>query len=91
MAVRFHLPSKVYGHDNAAGGVERGNIVAWRQDVAQALAGSALAFGATIDSRSILWSTVGLFAAAIVTGLGIIALALLVVFWRGRRAQRTAA
>ena len=91
MAVRFHLPSKVYGHDNAAGGVERGNIVGWRQDVARALAGDALAFGATIDSRSILWSTVGLFAAAIATGVGIIAVALFVVFRRGRRAQRTAA
>jgi hypothetical protein len=91
MAVRFHLPSKVYGHDNAAGGVERGNIVSWRQDVGQGLSGSALAFGATIDSRSILGSTVGLFAAAIITGLAIIAAALYVVFRRGRRAQRTAA
>ena len=91
MAVRFHLPSKVYGHDNAAGGVERGNIVGWRQEVAQALAGTPLAFGATIDSRSILWSTVGLFAGAIVTALAIIAVALLVVLRRGRRAQRTAA
>jgi hypothetical protein len=91
MAVRFHLPSKVYGHDNAAGGVERGNIVGWRQDVARALAGDALAFGATIDSRSILWSTVGLFAAAIVTGFGIIAVALFVFLRRGRRAQGTAA
>jgi hypothetical protein len=91
MAVRFHLPSKVYGHDNAAGGVERGNIVGWRQDVARALAGDTLAFGATIDRRSILWSTVGLFAAAIATGLGIITVALFVVFRRGRRAERTAA
>ena len=91
MAVRFHLPSKVYGHDNAADGVERGNIVAWKQGVAQALAGTPLAFGATIDSRSILWSTVALFAAAIAAGLGMIAVALFVVFRRGRRAQRTAA
>lgn len=91
MAVRFHLPSKVYGHDNASLGVERGNIVSWRQDVARALAGNALAFGATIDSRSILWSTVGLFATAIATGLGIIAVALFVVFRRGRKAERTAA
>jgi hypothetical protein len=89
MAVRFHLPSKVYGHDNAAGGVERGNIVGWKQEVARALAGAPLAFGATIDSRSILWSTVGLFAAAIATGLGIIAVALFLVFRHGK-AERTA-
>lgn len=91
MAVRFHLPSKVYGHDNAFAGVERGNIVAWRQDLARAQGGGVLAFGATIDSRSILWSTVGLFATAIATGLGIIAAALFLVFRRGRREQRTAA
>ena len=54
MAVRFHLPSKVYGHDNAAGGVERGNIVSWRQDVGQGLADGFLAFGATIDSFAVL-------------------------------------
>jgi hypothetical protein len=85
VAVRFHLPSKVYGHDNATLGVERGNIVSWRQELAQALAGQPLAFGATIDSRSILWSTVGLFAGAIVLGFGIIAVALALVFRRGRR------
>ena len=85
MAVRFHLPSKVYGHDNADLGVERGNIVSWRQEVGRALAGQPLAFGATIDSRSILWSTVGLFAAAIAMGLGIIAVALFLVFRRGRK------
>ena len=89
MAVRFHLPSKVYGHDNAAGGVERGNIVGWKQDVAQALGGASLTFGATIDSRSILWSTVGLFAAAIAAAFAIIAVALLLVFRRGK-AERTA-
>jgi hypothetical protein len=91
MAVRFHLPSKVYGHDNADLGVERGNIVSWRQEVGRGLAGQALAFGATIDPRSILWSTVGLFAAAIATGLGIIAVALYLVFRRGRKTVRSAA
>ena len=88
MAVRFHLPSKVYGHDNADLGVERGNIVSWRQGVAPALGGQPVAFGATIDPRSILWSTVGLFAAAIALGLGILAVALLLVFRRGRKEMR---
>jgi hypothetical protein len=65
MAVRFHLPSRVYDHKNAALGVERGNIVSWREEVSPALAGRPLEFGATMDKRSILWSTVGLFATAI--------------------------
>jgi hypothetical protein len=85
MAVRFHLPSKVYEHQNAFAGVERGNIVAWRQDVAQGLAGRTLEFGAVMDSRSILHSTVGLFAGAIVLGLGLLGLILAFVFRRGRR------
>lgn len=86
-AVRFHLPSKVHEHKNAADGIERGNIVSWRQDVSQALAGRPLEFGAILGSRSILWSTVGLFALTIVSGLGLLALALFLAFRRGRREQ----
>jgi hypothetical protein len=85
MAVRFHLPSKVYDHQNAAEGVERGNIVAWRQEVGKALAGDRLAFGATLDSRSILGSTVLLFAAAIGLGLSILGLSLYLALRKGRR------
>jgi hypothetical protein len=87
MAVRFHLPSKVYEHRNAADGVERGNIVAWRQEVTEGLAGRRLDVGAVMDPRSILWSTVGLFALTIVGGLGLLALALFLAFRRGRREQ----
>jgi hypothetical protein len=85
MAVRFHLPSKIYEHRNAALGVERGNIVTWRQDVTAALEGRPLDFGAVLDSRSILWSTVGLFAAAIVGALVILAAALALTLKKGRR------
>jgi hypothetical protein len=89
MAVRFHLPSKVYEHRNAMDGVERGNIVGWRQDVRAALAGGTLDVGALIDRRSILVSTVGLFAAAIVLALSI--LAGLIVWVRRRGAIASAA
>lgn len=85
MAVRFHLAAKVYEHKNAAEGVERGNIVAWRQDVAQALDGRGLDFGASMDRRSILHSTVGLFAAAIALGLSLLGLTLYLVFRKGQR------
>jgi hypothetical protein len=87
MAVRFHLPSKVFEHKNADGGVERGNIVGWRQDVTKGLAGQRLEFGAIMGARSILWSTVGLFALSIVGGLGALALALYLAFRRGRRIE----
>ena len=56
-----------------------------RQDVAQALDGKGLEFGATMDRRSILHSTVGLFALAIALGFGILGLALYLVFRRGQR------
>ncbi len=72
MAVRFHLPSKVYSHGNAFAGVERGNIVGWRQTVTEGLAGRPLELGVVMDRRSILLSTVALFAAAIVAALAII-------------------
>ncbi len=85
VAVRFHLPSKVYAHRNAAGGVERGNIVAWREDLRAALDGRPLEFGATIDRRSILGSTVALFAAAIAAALALLAGALVVVVRVGRK------
>jgi hypothetical protein len=85
MAVRFHLPSKVYSHDNAHDGVERGNIVGWRQDVALALRGEPVAFGAQMDARSIFRSTVSVFAAAIGGGLGLIGLALYLTLRKGRR------
>jgi hypothetical protein len=87
MAVRFHLPSKVYEHRNAADGVERGNIVAWRQEVAAGLRGEAIVFGAVIDRRSILWSTVGLFAGAIVLALTTLAAIVYILVRRGRAAS----
>jgi hypothetical protein len=83
MAVRFHLPSKIYEHASAAGGVERGNIVSWRQGVREGLDGRALAFGATMDRRSILGATVALFAGAIALALLLLAGALYLAFRRG--------
>jgi hypothetical protein len=85
VAVRFHLPSKVYSHDNAVRGVERGNIVSWREGLEAAAGGQPLAFGATIDRRSILLSTVALFAGTILLGLGIIVAVFWMVVRKGRR------
>jgi hypothetical protein len=90
MAVRFHLPSKVYSHRNAFAGVERGNIVGWRETVAEGLAGRPLDVGALMDRRSILMSTVGLFAIAIAAALAILASVLWWVVRKGRKAQAAA-
>jgi hypothetical protein len=88
LAVRFHLPSKVYAHDNAVLGVERGNIVTWSQEVRAAAAGRPLAFGATIDDRSILLSTVVVFGAAIAIAAVLLVTAVLAVRRRGKRDRR---
>ena len=86
MAVRFHLPSKVYEHKNAVDGVERGNIVGWRQETwRSALDGGRLEFGAVMDERSILSSTVRLFAGAVVLAVLLLAFGLWAVVRRGRR------
>jgi hypothetical protein len=85
MAVRFHLPSRVYGHENAAEGVERGNILSWRQGVASALEGRRLEFGAVMDERSILFSTVLLFVSSVVLAVLLLAGGLWAVVRRGRR------
>jgi hypothetical protein len=85
MAVRFHLPSKLYEHRNATDGVERGNIVGWRQEVTAALRGEALTFGALMDERSILLSTVVLFGGAIALAAVILSLGVYAVLRRGRR------
>lgn len=87
MAVRFHLPSKVYTHDNATSGVERGNIVSWRQDVVAALRGQALHFGVWMDGRSILWSTVSLFGIAILGALLTLGGLLYLLSRKGRKAK----
>ncbi len=85
VAVRFHLPSKVYSHRHAADGVERGNILGWRQDTAAALDGGRLEFGAAMDERSILSSTVMLFAGAVVLAVVLLAIALWAVVRQGRK------
>jgi hypothetical protein len=87
MAVRFHLPSKVYSHRNAFAGVERGNIVGWRETVTEGLAGRPLDLGAVIDRRSILMSTVGLFAAAIAVAVVLLGGALYWVVRAGRHKE----
>lgn len=85
MAVRLHLPSKVYSHRRAVEGLERGNILTWRQETAAALDGGRIEFGAELDERSILFSTVMLFAGAVVLAVLLLALALWVLVRRGRR------
>jgi len=85
MTVRFHLPSKVYGHRRAAFGVERGNILGWLQQTAAAIDGGRLEFGAEMDERSILSSTLMLFVGAVVLAMLLLAVGLWALVRRGRK------
>ena len=84
MAVRFHLPSEIFEHRNAFEGVERGNILSWRQELRAGIEGAPVEFGATMGAKSVLSFTLGLFGLAIFTGLGAIALVLHYFARRGR-------
>jgi hypothetical protein len=75
----------VYSHRHAADGVERGNILGWRQDTAAALDGGRLEFGATMGERSILSSTVMLFAGAVVLAVILLSIGLWAVVRQGRK------
>jgi len=86
VAIRFHLPSRIHSHKNASDGVERGNIVSWRQGLAAALAGQPLDFGAEMEDSSILRETLLLFVGAGALGLGLVAMGLVLLWRRGRRA-----
>lgn len=62
VAFRAHLPSKVT-YENAAGQVQRGNIVAWEQPLADRLKGVALEAQVRMETESILYRTLALFGA----------------------------
>jgi hypothetical protein len=84
MAVRFHLPSEIFEHRNASLGVERGNILSWRQDLREGLAGAPIDFGATLGTTSVLRATLGLFALAVLAAAAIVGAVLLLFARRGK-------
>jgi hypothetical protein len=76
VAFRVHLPSKVVYHN--VDRVRRGNILVWEQPLTARLAGTPLAMDARIGTQSILYRTLGLFAAALLA----VAVMFALVIWR---------
>lgn len=89
MALRFHVPSKIYVHRNASLGVERGNILSWIQGVSSGASGAPIDFGATIGTESILGNTLRLFALAVFGACLVIAAALFALSRRRFRVPST--
>ena len=81
VAFRLHLPSKIRYH-NTHGVESRGNILAWEQPLADRLRGEPLQIEARMDTRSILYTTLWLFA---VTFLVVASAFAAVIWWVMRR------
>jgi hypothetical protein len=76
VAFRMHLPSKI-AHENAPGSIERGNILEWEQSLTDRLASVPLVLETRVETQSILYRTLWLFAATFVA----VALLFVAVIW----------
>jgi hypothetical protein len=91
VAFRLHLPSRIQYHnakdisrpgpDNGRD-VERGNIVSWEQSLTDRLRGEPVVIEARMDTQSILYSTLWLFAMAFGAAMSVLAA---IVWWVMRR------
>jgi hypothetical protein len=81
VAFRLHLPSRIRYH-NTRGVESRGNILAWEQPLADRLRGEPLQIEARMDTQSILYTTLWLFA---VTFLVVAAAFAGAIWWVMRR------
>jgi len=91
VAFRLHLPSKIAYHNALPGNLRRGNILVWEQSLAERLRGVPLTLEARMETQSILYRTVLLFAATVIA----VAVTFTLVIWwvvrRGAREQQRAA
>ena len=87
VAFRMHLPARILYHDAPSKQVERGNILVWEQSLAERLKGTPVNIEARMESESILYTTVTLFAAM---GVVVVSLFAGIIWWvvrKGRREQ----
>jgi hypothetical protein len=85
VAFRMHLPARIQYHNAPSKQVERGNILVWEQSLAERLKGTPIDIEARMESESILYTTVTLFA-----GMAIVVLALFagIIWWVVRKGKQ---
>jgi hypothetical protein len=85
VAFRMHLPARIQYHNAPSKQVERGNILVWEQSLAERLKGTPIDIEARMESESILYTTVRLFA-----GMAIVVLALFagIIWWVVRKGKQ---
>jgi hypothetical protein len=82
VAFRLHLPSKIEYHNTLPANHKRGNILVWEQSLSDRLRGEPLTIDAKMQTQSILYRTLWLFAATFLA----VAIAFgLLVWWVFRR------
>lgn len=87
VAFRMHLPSKIAYHNAGPGNPHRGNILAWEQSLAERRRGVPLTLDARMETQSILYRTLALFAVTFVAvAVGFVVL----IWWVLRRARKPA-
>jgi nitrate reductase NapE component len=82
VAFRLHLPSKIEEHNTLPDNHRRGNILVWEQSLSDRLRGVPLTLEAKMQTQSILYRTLWLFAA---TFLAVAAAFGFLVWWILRR------
>jgi hypothetical protein len=91
VAFKAHLPSRILDHnvkllDGTNGGPERGNILTWAQTLKDRQAGKPLAMRVEMDGKSILHTTLWLFAGAFAAAVALLVLIIWLVIRKGRKA-----
>jgi hypothetical protein len=95
VAFKLHAPSKVRSHNvrrldiDEPGDLERGNILTFEQRLTDRRAGKPLTIDVSMDSTSILYTTLWLFGGAALAAVSVLGLIVWLTIRRGR--QRVAA
>jgi hypothetical protein len=95
VAFRLHLPSQIRHHNSRSLEkdepleIQRGNILGWEQHLADRLDGRPIAIHVEMDSRSILYTTLWLFAGSFAAAVALIALLLWLTVRRGAKESTT--
>jgi hypothetical protein len=91
VAFRLHLPSQILEHNSRTletdepEAVQRGNILRWEQHLSDRLDGKPIRIEVRMDSQSILYRTLALFAGAFAAAVALIALLL---WWTVRKGAK---
>jgi hypothetical protein len=82
VAFRVHLPSRINFHNSSD--FERGNILVWEQSLRDRLAGAPLHLEARMETQSILYRTLWLFAGTFLAAMATLGI---FIWWIGRKGR----